>query len=475
MPAQVASPSLGDSSPATDTSASKGSLLVIFLTVFIDLLGFGMVLPLLPLYAEKFGIAEHGWQLGLLMAIFSIMQFFFSPLWGRVSDRIGRRPVIIIGLVGSVVCYALFGFAAIQQSLPLLFISRMGAGIAGATISTAAAYIADVTTKEKRAKGMALIGVSFGLGFTFGPLLAWAALLSAKSEPAVAGPEVAASAPVTAEADSLNVDLDPAKTSAQEDREQYQDVARSPLPGFVAAGLSLVALLLAVFLLPESLRPGVSHTHLGLFDLRALRDSLSTPTIAALLFTSFLSVTAFGGFETTAALLLKDEQQGFGMKFGQVPLFFAYIGITLSLVQGGIVRRLSTRLSEVTMAEIGFVLTSSGFVLLTVATLLHSWPLLFVATAVSVGGFAFTTPSLSALISRRSDPDRQGGIMGVSQGVSALARIAGPLFAIPLFKSVSVVAPYYAAIGLMVIALLSLVFFARHGRDFGSTAPTADH
>ncbi|QDU27409.1 Tetracycline resistance protein, class C [Anatilimnocola aggregata] len=474
MPAQVASPLAGERSNSPDTNASKGSLLVVFLTVFIDLLGFGMVLPLLPLYAEKFGIAEHGWELGLLMAIFSMMQFIFSPLWGRVSDRIGRRPVIIIGLIGSVVCYTLFGIAAIQQSLLLLFISRTGAGIAGATISTAAAYIADVTTKEKRAKGMALIGVSFGLGFTFGPLLAWAALLSARVEPTSEGPVIAASA-----TDNLDVQLDPAKSSAEiakADKRQYDEVARSPLPGFVAAGLSLVALLLAVFLLPESLRPGVSHTHMGLFDLRALRDSVSTPTIAALLFTSFLSVTAFGGFETTAALLLKDENQGFGMKFGQIPLFFAYIGIMLSLVQGGVVRRLSTRLSEVTMAEIGFVLTTIGFVLLTLATLWHSWPLLFIATAVSVGGFAFTTPSLSALISRRSDPDRQGGIMGVSQGVSALARIAGPLFAIPLFKSVSAVAPYYAAIGLMIIALLSLIRFARHGRDFGSTTTTsADH
>jgi DHA1 family tetracycline resistance protein-like MFS transporter len=413
--------------------ASKGSLFVIFLTVFIDLLGFGMVLPLLPLYAKKFGLGEHGWQLGMLMAIFSIMQFFFSPLWGRVSDRVGRRPVIIVGLVGSVICYTLFGIAAIQQSLPLLFLSRMGAGIAGATISTAAAYIADVTTREKRAKGMALIGVSFGLGFTFGPLLAWAALLSSA------------------------------------------DVASSPLPGFVAAGLSFVALLLAIFLLPESLRPGSSHTHLGLFDLRALRDSITTPTIGALLLTSFLSVTAFGGFETTAALLLSDREKGFHLEFGRVPLFFAYIGITLSLVQGGIVRRLATRLSEVTMAAIGFTLTALGFVLIIAATMSQSWPLLFIATAVSVGGFAFTTPSLSALISRRSDPERQGGIMGVSQGVSALARIAGPLFAVPLFEGVSATSPYLVAIALMVIALLALLLFARHGKDFGSSAATAEH
>jgi DHA1 family tetracycline resistance protein-like MFS transporter len=449
-----------------EPQASKGSLLVIFLTVFIDLLGFGMVLPLLPLYAKAFELGdqgEHGWQLGLLMAIFSIMQFFFSPLWGRVSDRIGRRPVIIVGLIGSVVCYALFGFAAIQQSLPLLFISRMGAGIAGATISTAAAYIADVTTREKRAKGMALIGVSFGLGFTFGPLLAWAALLSAKT-PATAPVE----APVTLT--SAAETTSDATTKAAQDRQQYQSVTRSPLPGFVAAGLSFVALLLAIFLLPESLRPGSSHTHLGVFDLRALRDSVSTPTIGALLLTSFLSVTAFGGFETTAALLLNDPDKGFQLEFGRVPLFFAYIGITLSIVQGGIVRRLSTRLSEVTMAAIGFILTALGFVLIILATNSQSWPLLFIATAVSVGGFAFTTPSLSALISRRSDPERQGGIMGVSQGVSALARIAGPLFAVPLFVNVSPIAPYTVAICLMLVALLALVLFARHGRDFGTSA-----
>lgn len=452
-------------SPAdsAESTASKGSLLVIFLTVFIDLLGFGMVLPLLPLYAEKFGIPENGWQLGLLMAIFSIMQFFFSPIWGRVSDRIGRRPVIIVGLIGSVVCYALFGIAAIQQEWWLLFVSRAGAGIAGATISTAAAYIADVTTKEKRAKGMALIGVSFGLGFTFGPLLAWAALLGAKVPPipATEGPAIAA----VMESETTSEAVAPPKISRAK---QYEHVATSPLPGFLASGLSLVALLLAVFLLPESLRPGSAHTHLGLFDVRALSDSLSTPTIGALLLTSFLSVTAFGGFETTASLLLKDEKQGFHMEFGQIPLFFAYIGITLSIVQGGIVRRLSTRFSEVTMAAIGFTLTALGFVLIIFATQLQSWNLLLVATAVSVGGFAFTTPSLSALISRRSDPARQGGIMGVSQGVSALARIAGPLFAIPLFKSVNAVAPYQAALGFMVVALICLLLFARHGKDFGA-------
>ncbi len=192
----------------------KASLLVIFLTVFIDLLGFGIVVPLLPVYAHEFGVDEHGIELGLLMASFSAMQFIFAPLWGRLSDRIGRRPVLIIGLVGSTFFYAMFGLATIWRSLTWLFITRLGAGIAGATISTTQAYIADVTSLETRQKGMALIGAAFGLGFTFGPLLAAAAVVSAGNQ------------------------------------------ELSPAPGFAASVLSGVALLLAIFLLPESLRAG---------------------------------------------------------------------------------------------------------------------------------------------------------------------------------------------------------------------------
>src|SRR6476646_8966148 len=130
-----------EAAEASGRPPSRGSLLVIFLTVFIDLLGFGMVLPLLPIYASDFGLKEHGWQIGALMASFSLMQFLFAPLWGRLSDRIGRRPVLIVGLLGSVAFYTLFGIASLQKSLLLLFVARIGAGIAGATISTAQAYI----------------------------------------------------------------------------------------------------------------------------------------------------------------------------------------------------------------------------------------------------------------------------------------------------------------------------------------------
>ncbi|MGD9647226.1 MAG: MFS transporter, partial [Pirellulales bacterium] len=158
---------------------AKAPLLVIFLTVFIDLLGFGMVLPLLPIYGKMFSHDTTGKVPGLLLASFSAAQFLFAPIWGRLSDRFGRRPILVIGLGGSVFSYTVFGLAATSQSLLWLFIARIGAGICGATIPTAQAYIADMTTVENRTKGMALIGAAFGLGFTFGPLLGAVALWSA--------------------------------------------------------------------------------------------------------------------------------------------------------------------------------------------------------------------------------------------------------------------------------------------------------
>ena len=173
---------------ANDEKFFTTPLIIIFITVFIDLLGFGIVLPLLPRYGKYFGADEV--TLGLLMASFSAMQFVFAPLWGRLSDRIGRRPVLLLGLAGSTVSYAMFGFASSLgndgsllglTAVPWFFITRIGAGIAGATIPTAQAYIADSTGPEGRAKGMALIGAAFGIGFTFGPLLG-AMFVSDKSD-----------------------------------------------------------------------------------------------------------------------------------------------------------------------------------------------------------------------------------------------------------------------------------------------------
>jgi MFS family permease len=417
--------------PPVKDPPSRGSLLVIFLTVFIDLLGFGMVLPLLPIYAKTFGVDKHGWEIGLLMASFSAMTFLFSPLWGRLSDRIGRRPVLMVGLLGSVVFYALFGLATIWQSLAWLFVSRIGAGIAAATIPTAQAYIADSTTVGTRAKGMALIGAAFGLGFTFGPLLGFAALVFSRSE---------------------------------------ADVATSPWPGFVAAGLSACAFLLAALVLPESLRPGTeAHRH-ALFDGRSWADALATPSIGAILLTSFISVVSFGAYETTLSLLLEDK---FGFELPQILLYFAFIGFTLSLAQGLLVRRLAGRISEFAMASAGGVVTMLGFLLLSLATEATRLPLLVVASAVEVIGFSLMTPSLQSLISRRSDPAKQGGILGVAQSVSALARVVGPVLAVRLFFSGPTL-PYWTAMALMAGGLAVFVALGRTGRDYAPAVETVE-
>lgn len=406
------------------TSPRRGSLLVIFLTVFIDLLGFGMVLPLLPIYAKQFTTDKTGMVIGLLMASFSAMQFLFAPMWGRFSDRIGRRPVLMIGLAGSVLFYTLFGLATVWKSLAGLFISRIGAGIAGATIPTTQAYIADTTSLEDRAKGMALIGAAFGVGFTFGPLFGYLALPSGEGDP-------------------------------------------GPGPGFAAAMLSAVALALAYFKLPESLSSKSTSRPRKLFDYSSLRDALTIPSLGPLLLALFICILAFANYETTVAMLVKGEgvDSPYAFSFRQVCLTFAFIGLTLSLAQGFLVRRLAGRIHEGVMAATGAGLDIVGFLLVIAAISAKSVIGLFAAMAVVVVGFSMMMPSLNSLISRRSDPSKQGGILGVAQSISSLARILGPMIGIPLIERQATF-PYWTAAGMMCLGLLMVVVAARGGNDF---------
>jgi MFS family permease len=412
----------------------RGSLFVIFLTVFIDLLGFGMVLPLLPIYADLFTDDPAGWRLGLLMASFSAMQFVFAPLWGRVSDRIGRRPVLIIGLAGSVVFYLLFGVATVMTSLTLLFVARIGAGIAGATIPTAQAYIADTTALEKRAKGMALIGMAFGLGFTFGPLLGFLAVPSGHGQP-------------------------------------------GPWPGYVAAILSAVALVLAIFKLPESLQPGRHTASHPILDVRGFRQSLAVPSIGMLLIAIFVCIFSFADFETTLSMLMKGTREApdspFQFGWGQVCLTYAYIGFTMALVQGVLVRRVAGRVDEGVLAAAGALFQVLGYILVVGAIAYASTSLLMLALAVVVVGVGLMQPNLNALLSRRSDPKKQGVILGVGQSVNSLARILGAGLGIPLLK-ISLTLPYYVCMALMVLGLLLVLAAARSGRDYAREAETSE-
>lgn len=370
-------------------------LVIIFLTVFIDLLGFGIIIPLLPFYAERFGGSAQ--TVAMLSASFSLMQFVFMPIWGRLSDRVGRRPILLLGLFGSFGSYLLFGLAG---SLPLLFVSRMFAGVAGATVSTAQAFIADTTTAENRAKGMGLVGAAFGLGFIFGPAIG--GLLSRWGH---------------------------------------------AVPPLFAAGLSLVNFIAAWFYLPES-RPA----HVPVTDrvagsrLAAFERALTRPMLPVLLLVYFLVVAAFSGFETTFALF---SEKRFGFTEETIGYLFAYVGLVLSIVQGGLLGRVVPRVGEARLVPIAIVVMGLGLALIPMS---HTLGMLFLANGVLALGMGFNSPSLVSLISQHSDPEDQGGILGVSQSLGSLARIAGPAWGGFLFDHYGIAMPYVSSAVVMLVA-----------------------
>ncbi|WP_339910919.1 MFS transporter [Symmachiella dynata] len=409
---------------------SKASLGVIFVTVFIDLLGFGIVLPLLPRYG-KFFEADH--LLGPLMASFSAMQFLFAPAWGRLSDRIGRRPVLIVGLAGSTISYFMFGYATSLGKddtllglgvLAWLFISRIGAGIAGATIPTAQAYIADVTGPEQRARGMALIGAAFGIGFTFGPLIGAGFV-------------------------SDQVDAPP-----------------SAAPGYVAAVMSGLALLSAIFFLKESLEPGNTTTRHHWFDRSSLRHALTQPKISMILLAIFITTFAFAQFESTLSLLTRN----LGMSPRSNFWIFAYVGLVLTIAQGVLVRRLLPRMGEYRMSVAGAILMTVGLLLVGLAGQQGSTGMLFAVLPVSVVGFSALTPSLQSLLSRGTSASEQGGILGLGQSLSALARIFGPWLGISLFLD-DMFIPYAVAAAIMAIGFVMVLGL----RNFSDKIETASY
>ncbi len=412
--------------PAPTDAPRRSAMLVVFLVVAIDLLGFGIVLPLQPLFAETF-LAGYDPQLkgvviGVLFSSFSLMQFVFSPMWGRVSDRIGRRPILLLSLSGSVVFYALFGFAcSLPQdqatlALVLLLVARVGAGIAGASVSTAAAVIADCTPPEKRAKGMALIGAAFGIGFTFGPLIAWA------------GEETFQGAPWGA--------------------------------GAMAAALSLGALVLAAAIFRETLPPGPKPPR-EFFSLRRTAEVLRMPTVGVLVLIYGLAIFGFANLEATLALFTKFV---FDLAKRDTYLVFAYTGFVLMIAQGGLYRPLATRRSEDFLMKLGLAmmfLGLAGFAAVAYAAhLMQGSPdavaglktLFYVSLTVAVTGFAFVNPSVTALVSKRADPTRQGEVLGVNQSFAAMGRILGPLAgSVAFYSHDSRVAPYAVAVAALVV------------------------
>jgi DHA1 family tetracycline resistance protein-like MFS transporter len=345
---------------------------IVFLIVFIDLVGFGIVIPILPLYVEEYGPSPV--VFGLLMASFSVMQFIFAPILGRLSDRVGRRPVLLVSLLGSAIGYVLFGIAG---SLGMLFASRIIDGISGGNISTAHAVIADITGPEDRARGMGLIGAAFGLGFILGPAIG--ALL----------------------------------------------VTVAPwLPGMAAASASTIAFFLVLTRLPETLDPEArveSRRHP--LNMKSLSEVLSHPLIGPCLVMVFCTIFAFANFETTFAQFAKLR---FAYSTSTIAWLFVYAGVLGALVQGGLVGRLSKRFGEPKLIVAG---TALSFFALGCLPYAPSRGPLLVILAVLALGQGIAHPSLSAFTSKLAGPDEVGGVMGVYQGMSSLARIFGPFWA----------------------------------------------
>ena len=368
-------------------------LVIIFVTVFIDLLGFGIIIPLLPFYAESFGASAL--TVGLLGTSYSLMQFLFSPLWGRWSDRIGRRPIILIGLIGSCLSYSVL---ALSTSLALIFAARILGGIAGANIPTAQAYIADVTTPENRAKGMGLVGAAFGLGFIFGP--------------------------------AIGGTLSHFGTS---------------VPMWCAAALCLGNFTAAWFLLPES-RHATDAPH-GPGRLEAFRRAMLRPKLPLLLALYFVVTAAFASFEATFALY---SERRFGFTAATIGYVFAFVGAVLALVQGVIVGRVVKRLGEARLIPIAIAGIATGIGLVAVA---GSVPMLLMACGVMALGMGFNNPSLSSMVSRLSDPNDQGGILGLASSLASLGRVVGPAWGGYLYDEFGMTVPYVSASAVLFMAM----------------------
>ena len=387
-----------------DSKKNGFAMFVIFLTVFIDLLGFGIVLPILPLYAEQCGAKPN--EATLLVAIYSLMQFLFAPLWGSFSDRYGRRPVLLLTLSGSVIAYLGLGIA---NSLWILFVARSLAGVMAGNIATAQAYIADITTPANRARGMGMLGAAFGLGFILGP--------------AIGG--------ILTGSDQQNPNFH--------------------LPSLFAAGLSLLALLCALTLLPESLHPDIKakikahpHYHKQLLN---LLEVLQRPQLRRLVGIYFLVTFAVASMDSTLALWTK-QQLNWGPQ--QTSYLFAFMGIVSTIIQGGLIGLLRKRFGEIKLLVFGISALGLGLLLISFS---KSLPLLFAGITLLAGGISFSSPVLNSLISQMTAAEQQGQTLGVANSSSALARIGGPTWAGFSFMAFGSSSPFLSGALVMLGAL----------------------
>ncbi|MGB9178457.1 MAG: MFS transporter [Pyrinomonadaceae bacterium] len=409
----------------------RSPLLIIFITVFIDLVGFGIVIPVLPFYVEGTRFHASARMVGLLFASYSIMQLIFTPLLGRWSDRYGRRPILLVSIIGTGVGFLILGFAT---TLWMLFVGRIIDGISGGNISTAQAYIADVTTTEDRAKGMGLIGAAFGLGFIFGPAIG--GILSRWG---------------------INV------------------------PFLFAAGLAFTNAVLLYFMLPETVtkdHPARASAATGRWS--QLLSALHQSRLAFVLAIYFLFVVAFSIMTTSFGLFTMYR---FGYDAHDTGWLFVFVGVIGAIIQGGLIGRLVKRFGELPLVIAGALLFSASLFAIPL-TGPHTGLLMLLAVGATFAvGNSLATPSLTGLASKSVGAGEQGGVLGVTQSVASLSRAVGPLLASFLIYSAiqtygtdrnlhhmsdhSLRLTFWTAAAIMFIAfMLALYFTYSHASDY---------
>ncbi len=392
-------------------NSSFASLMIVFFTVFIDLIGFGIIIPVLQPYARHFGASDL--QAGLLMGAFSAVQFFIIPVWGWLSDRYGRKPVILTGLAGSCVSYLVLANA---PDLTTLFIGRIMAGLSAGNLVAAQAYIADITTPETRAKGMGLIGVAFGLGFILGPVIGGGLSVYSFSH-----------------------------------------------PSYAAAIASGLAFLFGLEMLKESLPPERRPRHAPMrHPILNISYFLKDRPVFLVMTVDFLFTIAFAMWETVFVLFVANkvyiglEEELLSHKVGYL---YAFAGLLSALVQGGGIHQLVKKLGEKVVVQAGLVIlvvASLGFTALDWWEGIRGEGVLFPLLALIGLGSGMVNPALSAMVSKLTGPQRQGEVLGAYRGVGSLARLVGPVGGSFLFAWVGQTAPFLVGVVLLILSTVLL-------------------
>jgi DHA1 family tetracycline resistance protein-like MFS transporter len=385
-------------------------LLIIFLTIFVNLVGFGIIIPLLPFYAETFGASPF--VIGLLFAVFSLAQLIASPALGDLSDRFGRRPVLIFSLLGTV---ASFVMLALAHSIAMLFLARIVDGLSGGNISTARAYVADITEPQDRARAYGILGAAFGLGFIFGPALSGLLV------------KVSYTAPIWA-----------------------------------AAGITIVATIMAWLWLPET----VHRVHAGSGNpLRYLPELLKRPIVRRVLAIDFVFWFALAIFQTTFGLFVAAR---FGYGPAETGYLFAGFGLLGAVVQGGLIRPMVRRLGDKTTFIAGLVFSAIGLVAAAFTHSIAMFTLILIPLSLGMG---FGMPTISSLVSRSAGSHEQGRVQGAASAIESLSRTLGPVWGATMLQRFGEAAPYMTAAAFMVLTLAITVGYRAADEALAAAMP----